>query len=141
VRSSKHSFHAGQILYSKIRPNLNKLTVAQFEGLCSADMYPIDAYIDTEYLARYMLSRTFISMSVLSDTRVAMPKINQEKLREIAVAVPPLAEQKRIVAKVDEVMALCNVLEARLQQAQTDADSIDTAIVHEMQRTGKSDVN
>ena len=132
VTSSKHRFFSGQILYSKIRPNLNKLTVVDFDGLCSADMYPIDSHIDTEYLARYMLSGSFLSFAVLSDTRVAMPKINQERLREVPVAVPPLTEQKRIVAKVDQLMTLCDELEAKLHQSQTDADNLLTAIVHEL---------
>ena len=56
VTSANHRFHKGQIIYSKIRPNLSKVVVVDFDGLCSADMYPIDALIDAHYLQRYMLS-------------------------------------------------------------------------------------
>jgi len=49
---------------------------------------------------------------VKTDTRVAMPKINQNELNAIAVSVPPLPEQGRIVAKVDQLMALFDRLEA-----------------------------
>lgn len=52
-------------------------------------------------------------------TGTAQPKLNQAKLNNIPVAMPPLAEQSRIVAKVDELMALCDRLEQQLQQAQT----------------------
>lgn len=114
VRSSKHHFYPGQILYSKIRPNLSKVVVIDFEGLCSADMYPIDSYIATRFLHLYMLSETFVSMATNTDTRVAMPKINQTELRKLLFPLPPLAEQERIVAKVDALMALCDVLEADL---------------------------
>jgi type I restriction enzyme S subunit len=50
--SSKHLFHKGQILYSKIRPRLSKVVEIDFEGLCSADMYPINSYIDRSYLVK-----------------------------------------------------------------------------------------
>ncbi|NJL20010.1 MAG: restriction endonuclease subunit S [Leptolyngbyaceae cyanobacterium SM1_3_5] len=129
VRSSNHRFFSGQILYSKIRPNLAKVVIVSFDGLCSADMYPINAHIDASFLLKYMLSSTFLSMSVKSDTRVAMPKINQDELNKILVPVPPLAEQKRIVAEVDRLMALCDRLEADLRQAQIGSDRLmETAL-------------
>ena len=119
VISSNHRFYPGQIVYSKIRPNLAKVVVVDFEDLCSADMYPIDALIDAFYLQIYMLSESFLVQAVKTDTRVAMPKINQTELNAIAVPVPPLAEQRRIVAKVDELMALCDRLEVQQQERET----------------------
>ncbi|MEJ7591029.1 MAG: restriction endonuclease subunit S [Planctomycetaceae bacterium] len=79
----------------------------------AADMYPINSHIDPGYLLRFMLSKTFLGMAVRNDTRVAMPKINQEELNGILVAVPPLAEQRRIVEKVDQLLGLCDELAAR----------------------------
>ena len=117
VFSAKHLFKAGCLLYSKIRPALAKVTVAEFDGLCSADMYPIHAFIDRGYLQIYMLAEVFVRQSVSEDNRVAMPKINQESLAKILVAVPPLSEQHRITAKVGELMALCDRLEASLVAA------------------------
>lgn len=118
VISCNHHFFAGQILYSKIRPNLSKLVIVDFEGLCSADMYPINSYIETSYLKLYMLSKIFLSYSTKNDTRVAMPKINQEELNNIPVPLPPKVEQKRIAAKVDELMQLCDKLENENNNAQ-----------------------
>ncbi len=114
VSSAKHLFFPKNIIYSKIRPNLAKATVVDFEGLCSADAYPIYPLLDIQYLLRFMLSEVFIQQSIKEDNRVAMPKINQESLNKIFVAVPPLAEQHRIVAKVNELMATCDELETRL---------------------------
>ena len=60
------------------------------------------------------------------------PNVNATSLKGLALPLPPLAEQKRIVAKVDQLMALCNDLETRLQQTQADADNLLVAIVHEL---------
>jgi len=116
VKSNNHRFFAGQILYSKIRPNLTKATIVDFNGLCSADVYPLDSHIDARYLLTFILSFPFLQMAVKTDTRVAMPKINQTELNQVLVAVPPLAEQQRIVAKVDELMRLCDGLETVQKQ-------------------------
>lgn len=112
VLSGKHRFRAGQILYSKIRPNLSKAVLVDFDGLCSADMYPVDAFIDAGYLHRYILSSPFLEQVVVDDNRLAMPKVNQAQLSNVLVPVPPLDEQKRIVARVDELMTLLDRLEA-----------------------------
>jgi type I restriction enzyme S subunit len=132
VISSNHRFFSGQIVYSKIRPNLAKVVVVSFDGLCSADMYPIDALIDPHYLQRYMLSESFLVQAVKTDTRVAMPKINQAELNVIAVPVPPLAEQRRIVAKVEELMALVDALETQLAASRTIGKELLAALVAEL---------
>jgi type I restriction enzyme, S subunit len=52
-------------------------------------------------------------------TGTAQPKMNQAKMNNIPIALPPLAEQRRIVAKVDELIAFCDRLEAQLQERDT----------------------
>ncbi|MBI2882369.1 MAG: restriction endonuclease subunit S [Candidatus Methylomirabilis oxyfera] len=132
VISSNHRFYPGQIVYSKIRPNLAKVVVVDFDGLCSADMYPIDALIDAFFFQRYMLSESFLVQAVKTDTRVAMPKINQMELNALAVPVPPLAEQRRIVAKVDQLMALVDQLETQLAASRATAANLLSALVAEL---------
>lgn len=117
VFSSKHHFSAGVILYSKIRPNLAKVTKVDFEGLCSADMYPIQPLINRAFLVTFMITADFVDQAVREDNRIAMPKINQAALSDILVPIPPLAEQRLIVTKVDALMALCDRLEASLTTA------------------------
>jgi len=63
-------------------------------------------------------------------TGTAQPKMNQTKMNSIPTALPPLTEQKRIVAKVDQLMALCDELEAGLVQEQTDGGKLMEAVVH-----------
>lgn len=103
VDSDNHRFYKGQILYSKIRPLLNKVTIAPYDGLCSADMYPISTIENTEYVMYYMLSEAFLSSvkNIVAD-RVKMPKINQDELKNTDFVIPPFSEQQVIVDYLKE---------------------------------------
>ncbi len=99
VTSAKHRFRKGQILYSKIRPYLAKVAIAEFDGLCSADMYPINCLIDTQYLYRWMLTSVFTDWASNAESRSVLPKINQKDLSIIPVPTPPKEEQIEIVRR------------------------------------------
>lgn len=105
VFSPKHRFRAGQIVYSKIRPYLAKALMAQADGLCSADMYPITPRVNARYLLRWMLSSEFTQAASDNQGRTVLPKINKEALSRLPVPVPPLAEQDRISEKVEVLLA------------------------------------
>ena len=128
VTSGKHRFHSGQILYSKIRPALSKVVLVDFDGLCSADMYPITSRIDTRYLFVVMLSPYFVSVVTADDNRLAMPKVNQKQLSAVVIPVPPLAEQGRIVKKVDELLEMCDDLESALNLQDDTAGALAASV-------------
>jgi type I restriction enzyme S subunit len=65
-------------------------------------------------------------------TGTAQPKMNQAKMNSIPVALPPLAEQKRIVTKVDELMKLCDELEARQKKKQETRILINNAALNKL---------
>lgn len=118
IKGSNSRFYEGQLLYSKIRPSLSKAIIAEFDGLCSADMYPLEPMVDSKYLLKTILSEVFLAQVRVAENRIKMPKLNIESLSNIIAPMPPLAEQHRIVAKVDELMALCEQLKTRLADAQ-----------------------
>lgn len=119
VKSGKHRFYAGQILYSKIRPNLSKVVVIDFDGLCSADMYPIEAKpdVNTKFLWYYMLSDDFVLQASTAGTRSVLPKINQKELSSLKVRVTSLPKQERIVKILDSFFA-------KEQQAKETAEQV-----------------
>jgi len=120
VTSGKHKFQRGHILYSKIRPYLNKVVVVDFEGLCSADMYPISTDQNISWLWMAMLSPSFVSQTSSTQTRTVLPKINIKELSRIEIPVPPLLEQERIVeiledqlSRLDASLAVADAVEER----------------------------
>lgn len=136
VTSPNHRFRAGQILYSKIRPSLSKATLVDFAGLCSADMYPINAKVNSEFLLMCMLSQTFLEQVSAAENRVKMPKLNQEALMSFVVPVPPLAEQARIVARVNQLRRLCADLREKLASAQATQVRLADALVESAESAG-----
>lgn len=115
VKSAKHRFSKGQIVYSKIRPYLCKVVIADFDGLCSADMYPINSKINSKYLFLWMLSPKFTHWASNAESRVVLPKINQKDLNKIPTPTPPLEEQNEIVSRVEELFAFADNIERQVQ--------------------------
>ncbi|OUX90715.1 MAG: type I restriction endonuclease subunit R [Alteromonas sp. TMED35] len=96
--SGKYEFDENAIVYSKIRPNLNKVCRPRFKGVCSADMYPIWAKseLDIDFLLHCMLGPQFYKVAVAMSMRTGMPKINRSDLNTVPLLLPPYPEQKKI---------------------------------------------
>ena len=141
VISGNHLFYKGQILYSKIRPKLNKVCIAPFDGLCSADMYPIETNNDTRYIMYCILSNGFLQqVSMITENRVKMPKINQVELSKILVAIPEtIAEQKEIADYLDVKCAEIDRLIAKKEQLVKELESYKKSLIYEVV-TGKREV-
>ncbi len=116
IISKNHLFRAGQIIYSKIRPALRKAVIAPFDGLCSADMYPLETELDTHYLLFFLLSDFFTKKAVEKSAREKMPKINQKELGKLPIPIPPVEEQQRIVERVKELLPEINEYEEMEKQ-------------------------
>lgn len=129
VTSAKHEFYTGQIIYSKIRPYLCKVTIATFDGMCSADMYPINSKIDTHFLFRWMLTNTFTDWASNAESRTVLPKINQKDLSEIPVPTPPLPEQHEIVRRVEQLFAYADTIEKQVNNALARVNNLTQSIL------------
>ena len=112
--SGKYLFKKGDILYSKIRPYLRKACLSDFDGLCSADMYPLTVQprVSAGFILNVILGHRFSTFAENVSARSGMPKINREELSEYVVAVPPLNEQRAIAEALSDVDALINALDA-----------------------------
>ena len=118
VTSGKHRFYPGQILYSKIRPYLSKVVVVNFNGLCSADMYPIEAKGNARCLWYYMLSEEFLEQASSAGSRSVLPKINQKELSALTVVLPTLKDEQ------EEIVRILDDLFSKEQQAKEAAEGV-----------------
>ena len=106
VISGKYLFTEEHIIYSKIRPNLNKVAMPSFKGVCSADAYPILAKSDVcvrEYLAYTLRSRYFLDYILTFSNRTNLPKVNKKQVEGFALPLPPMELQKRFSTFVKQV--------------------------------------
>ena len=97
-RGGKYWFEAGDVLYSKIRPCLAKVALANTDGYCSADMYLLRCRETREprFLLSLLLSRAFTDFATAKSVRAQMPKLNRETLFGYKHPLPAVAEQKRL---------------------------------------------
>ena len=114
IIGDKTVFSKGDILYSKLRPYLKKILVVDDDGVCSSEMVPFKPYggIVPEYLV-YVLKSPHIDFLINSVTYgVKMPRVGTETMINLLIPLPPQAEQKRIVKKIEEVLPLIDRYEA-----------------------------
>ena len=111
VSGPVYEFAGERLLYSKIRPYLNKLTVVDLRGYCSSDMYPLSpnrSKVQATYLATYMLSAAFNESIRGYYERASIPKINRTQLFETKIPLPPLETQQAIVSEIESEQSLVN---------------------------------
>lgn len=106
-KSSKNRFLKNDVIYGKLRPYLDKVLVADEDGVCTTEMIPIRGYnedIVSEFLRLVLKTPYFIQYANSSTHGMNLPRMGTEKARDALIPLVPINEQHRIVAKVDELM-------------------------------------
>jgi len=104
--SGKYTFRKGDVVFSKIRPNLRKASIAETDGLCSADMYalrPNPRQVDARILIAVLLSDRFASFASIHSVRTVIPRLNRKELAEFRIALPPIYEQMVIAQALEDI--------------------------------------
>jgi type I restriction enzyme S subunit len=97
----------------------------------SACYFDLSENIDKHFVKLLIESRYFIEYALQSATGTTIKNLSLKAINEFPIPLPPLAEQHRIVAKVDELMALCDQLEAQLITTQTDSRRLLAAVLRD----------
>jgi type I restriction enzyme S subunit len=104
----KPTFRAGQIVYGYLRPYLNKVWIAEFDGCSSVDQFAFDVngdLADTQFVAAFMRSETFLRRSSIVTTTGQLPRISIDEILAVEIDLPPLADQRRIAASLTAALA------------------------------------
>ncbi|MDE0089187.1 MAG: restriction endonuclease subunit S [Candidatus Poribacteria bacterium] len=98
VKSTKSRFYPDDILYGKLRAYLDKVVIAEMEGICSTDILVVTANSKTipRFLVYLLHTHPLISHAVATSTGVNHPRTSWNSLGEFALALPPLREQRAI---------------------------------------------
>ena len=133
ITGDKVRFYKGQVLYSKLRPYLKKILIAPKDGICSSEMVPFNLFgsIDSQY-AVYFLKSPYVDFIINSVTYgVKMPRVGTDTMMELPFPLPPLTEQKRIVAKIEELLPLVD----RYEQAWSKLEQFNSRFPEDMKKS------
>jgi type I restriction enzyme S subunit len=120
-KSAKSIFSQGDVIYGKLRPYLDKVIVADEDGVCTTEMIPVKAFseIAPKFLRLIMKSPYFVDYANRSTHGMNLPRMGTEKARLALLPIVGLGTQHRIVTKVDELMSLCDALEQQQESSIT----------------------
>ena len=105
VKSDKHEFNVGNVLYSKLRPYLNKVVIADEQGYCTSEILAFDfGEIIAEYAQIYLMSPYFVDYAMSDAYGVKMPRVGSAQGNAAFMPIPPIKEQERIVLAVKEAI-------------------------------------
>ncbi len=107
VKSSTFRFTADHVLFGRLRPYLNKVLLPEFDGHCSSEIFPlrVKPVLNRRFLFYWLTWQPVVEEIDRTSTGARMPRANVSKLLEFEFPLPPLPEQKRIVAILDDAFA------------------------------------
>ncbi len=115
--STKHLFRKGQVLYSKLRPYLNKVVLADDDGYCTSEILPLEFSdcIKPAYARYYLMSPTFLRYANKCSYGVKMPRLGTHDGKKAVLPVPPFSEQQRIVTVIDAAFCYLDTILSELE--------------------------
>lgn len=131
VRSSKTKFYKGDVLYGKLRPYLNKVVVADFDGLCSTDIlvFPKSKNFINKFLAYRLFSKDFVRFANLGISGVQHPRTSFNKIFPFKIALPLLQEQKKIVEEIERRFSIADEIENTVDKSLKQAEKLRQSIL------------
>lgn len=128
---STSAFDRGTVLYSKLRPYLNKVVVADDDGVATTELVPLrcdGSRLNAQYLAHFLRGPDFLRFATNVVAGAKMPRMVMSEFWKFPVPLPPLPEQRRIAAILDQADAL----RAKRWEALAQLDSLTQSIFIEM---------
>lgn len=131
--SGKYEFERGDLIYGKINPHLKKVTLAPFDGICSADLYPMRPKQGqaARFLLSVLLSKQFSDFAISLSARSGIPKINRSELAGFSFMAPPSFEEQDAISSVlDDLDSELLALEKMTQKTQMLKQAIEQELLN-----------
>lgn len=131
MKSSAVHFQRGDVLYGRLRPYLNKVLVAHDEGLASAEFIPLTASagVDPRFICYRLNAADFVSFaSRLNEGD--RPRVDFQQIAKFAFALPPTAEQARIIKELDSCLSRLSVAKTGLDQVRVGLARYRASVLH-----------
>ncbi|ATR81718.1 restriction endonuclease [Pseudomonas sp. HLS-6] len=131
MSSSTHAFGPQHVLYSKLRPNLNKVVVPDEYGYCTSELVPLlpdKERLDRDYLAFYLRSPDFVNWAVGKTAGAKMPRLSMQLFGERTIPLPSLPIQRHIAQMLEQA----DLLRRQAQQLEAELDRLAQALFLEM---------
>ena len=130
MKSSAVHFKPGDVLYGRLRPYLNKVYRPAFDGLCSAEfiVLPENERIDGGYLQYFLNSPAFVRFASRLNTG-DRPRVDFDQLAPYKIPLPPLSEQRRIIAEIEKQFSRLDDALANLQRASANLKRYKAAVL------------
>jgi len=134
---AKYELHRGDILIARTGGTIGKtflITETPVRAVFASYLIRVipSPRVLPPYLKLFLESPDYWEQLRMKSAGTGQPNVNGQALGSLEFSLPTLAEQKRIVAKVTELMTQCDALEAKLTQSRADADTLAAAVVHHL---------
>jgi len=135
IRSQVIVFRPGLVLYGKLRPYLNKVVIPSSEGVASTEFVPIAVrqdMVSPHYLGAFLRSPGFVAYAGRNIAGSRQPRTRLDALWSALIPLPPLEEQRRIVARIEALMERIREARRLREQAREDAERLWQAVLAEV---------
>ena len=131
-KSDKHIFYSGNVLYSKLRPYLNKVIIADENGYCTSEILAFDfGMILNKYAQIYLMSPYFVDYAMSDAYGVKMPRLGSKQGNNALMPLPPFKEQERIAEQLAKIAPIVN----RYASSQSELDRLNAELFEKLKKS------
>lgn len=131
ITTIKNKFSKGDILYGKLRPNLNKVYLSNEEGVCSTDILVLKLSDNClgKYLHHIMLSTAFVNEMSENTSGVNLPRVSTKFIMNYKIPLPTVKEQCQIIQEIESRLSVADKMEESIVQSLQQAEALRQSIL------------
>lgn len=131
IKTIKNQFNKDEILYGKLRPNLNKVYLAKENGVCSTDIlvFKTKENCSPKFLTQLMLGSDFVNTMAENTSGVNLPRVSTKFILEYSIALPPLPEQYRIVQEIESRLSVADKMAETIDESLRKAEALRQSVL------------